>query len=74
MWPFTKHRAGPLWSGWPRRFMRCGTPLIWSQRNNPNFCIRSVYLQRDGSTIIKEKYPYDGRQETRVVPKGRRGI
>jgi len=38
--------------------------------NNPNFRIRSINIQLDGSTIIEDEYPYDGRRETRVVPKG----
>jgi hypothetical protein len=71
MWPFRKEPKPGLPEGkWPNRGMRCGTPYIQSQLGNPTFCIRSIYEQADGSTIIEDHYPYDGRREARVEPKG----
>jgi hypothetical protein len=49
--------------------MRCGTPFIWMNRDNPNFFIRCTYEQADGSTLIEDEYPYDGRREVRIEPK-----
>ena len=71
MWPFKKR----LWerllrSHKPFQPMQCGTPLIWLHRNDPTFFIRCTYKQEDGSTIVEDDYPYDGRREMRVVPKG----
>jgi hypothetical protein len=71
MWPFkmkpqVPHQKPEL----PSQWMRCGTPFIQSQSNNPDFFIRCSYEQADGSIIIEDEYPYDGRRETRVVPKG----
>jgi hypothetical protein len=64
MWPFKK-KSEESW-----KTMRCGTPFVQMHSNNPNFRIRSINIQLDGSTIIEDEYPYDGRRETRVVPKG----
>jgi hypothetical protein len=38
-------------------------------RDNPTFFIRSAYVQADGSKIIEDEYPYDGRREVHVEPK-----
>lgn len=71
MWPFKKKLGMPRWNaGVSRQLTRCGTPLIWANKNNPTFFIRCTYHQADGSTIIEDEYPFDGRRETRVVPKG----
>jgi len=64
MWPFKRTL------GMPKQWTRCGTPLIQRNRDNPNFYIRCIYHQADGSTIIKDYYPYDGSKKTRVVAKG----
>jgi hypothetical protein len=50
--------------------MLCGTPLIWAHRNDPSFCIRFISVQEDGSNLVEDLYPYDGRWETHIVPKG----
>lgn len=71
MWPFTKKKQQPRQDAEkPSQRMRCGTPFVQMHSNNPNFRIRSINVQLDGSTIIEDEYPYDGRRETRVVPKG----
>ena len=71
MWPFKeKPQAAHPKEELPSQWMRCGTPLVQMHSNNPNFYIRSIYVQEDGSSIIEDEYPYDGRRETRVVPKG----
>jgi hypothetical protein len=71
MWPFkNKPKAPRKMQELPSQWMRCGTPFVQMHSNNPNFRIRSINVQVDGSTIIEDEYPYDGRQETRVVPKG----
>ena len=59
MWPLKKKKP-----------MLCGTPLIWAHRNDPTFCIRCISVQEDGSNLVEDLYPYDGRWETRIVPKG----
>lgn len=69
MWPFTKLASTSL-AELLFRPMRCGTPLLWAQRNNPNFRIRSIYEQSDGSKIVEDVYPYDGRRVAHLVPKG----
>ena len=59
MWPFkTKAKrssAGPEEVG-DSQIMRCATPLIWANRENPTFFIRSTYVQADGSTLIEDEY------------------
>lgn len=70
MWPFKKKTNTPnVGVDMPTDSMRCGTPYIQSQSNNPNFYIRSIYVQTDGSKIIEDEYPYNGRRETRVEKK-----
>jgi len=71
MWPFKNtSQMRRQDTEMPSQRMRCGTPLIQMNENNPDFFIRSAYGQPDGSTIIEDEYPYDGRKEIRVIPKG----
>jgi hypothetical protein len=73
MWPFkNKSKAPRQTQEVPSKWMRCGTPFVQMHSDNPSFFIRCSYGQSDGSTIIEDEYPYDGRRETRVVPKGGR--
>jgi hypothetical protein len=69
MWPFKKKPETT-----PRKMTgaltQCGTPPIWANKSNPTFFIPCTYRQADGSTIIEDEYPYNGRREARVVPKG----
>lgn len=70
MWPFNMKAKPPHQEvEMPSQRMRCGTPLIQMNRNNPDFFIRHSHEQADGSTIIEDEYPHDGRREVRVVPK-----
>ena len=71
MWPFKKKAKSSKDDMEPsgsRRPMRCGTALIWKNQNNPDFYIRSTYVQADGSKLIEDEYPYDGRREVRIEP------
>ena len=71
MWPFKKDLWGRLSrSGKLYQPMQCGTPSIWLRKEDPVFFFRCAYEQADGSTIVEDIYPHDGRREMRVVPKG----
>ena len=69
MWHSIQKLAASLFSLKRRRAMLCGTPFMRMHQNDPTFYIRCIYRQDDGSTIVEDLYPYDGRQEIRVVPK-----